>query len=103
MSLRILKLLNVAFVVATASVSAAQTTYAHDSSANAFKKYTISANGINATFIPYGARLTSLFVNDKHGKPQDVIVGYDEADEYARDSATVHTYFGAVVGRYANR
>jgi aldose 1-epimerase len=72
-------------------------------SANAFQKYTISADGINATFIPYGARLTSLFVKDKNGRPQDVVLGYDDATEYARDSATVHTYFGAVVGRYANR
>jgi aldose 1-epimerase len=73
------------------------------SSANAFQKYTISADGINATFIPYGARLTSLFVNDKNGHPQDIVLGYDDPNEYARDSATVHTYFGAVVGRYANR
>lgn len=72
-------------------------------SGDAFQKYTLSAKGINASFIPYGARLTNLFVSDKNGKPQDVAVGYDDATQYARDSATVHTYFGAVVGRYANR
>jgi aldose 1-epimerase len=72
-------------------------------SSDAFQKYAISADGINATFIPYGARLTSLFVNDKNGRPQDVVLGYDDVTKYARDSETVHTYFGAVVGRYANR
>ena len=39
-------------------------------SGDPFQKYTISANGINATFIPYGARITSLFVQDKNGTYQ---------------------------------
>ncbi|KAL8958107.1 MAG: hypothetical protein Q9193_004770 [Seirophora villosa] len=67
------------------------------------QKYTITAPGINATFIPYGARLTNLYVNDKNGNPQDVALGYDNAADYLRDDQTVHTYFGPVVGRYANR
>ena len=68
-----------------------------------FQKYTIAAAGINASFIPYGARLTNLLVNDKNGNPQDVVLGYDNGTQYLNDTETVHTYFGAVVGRYANR
>lgn len=41
-----------------------------------FEKYTISASGINASFIAYGARLTNLFVADRNGDPQDVALGY---------------------------
>ena len=67
------------------------------------QKYTISAPGINASFIPYGARLTNLFVNDRDGKPQDVVLGYDDTKQYVNDTETVHTYFGPIVGRYANR
>ncbi|KAL8896714.1 MAG: hypothetical protein Q9207_007571 [Kuettlingeria erythrocarpa] len=67
------------------------------------QKYTITAPGINATFIPYGARLTNLYVNDKNGDPQDVVLGYDNASDYIRDDETVHTYLGPIVGRYANR
>jgi hypothetical protein len=59
---------------------------------------TISAPGINATFIGYGATLTHLFVNDRDGQPRDVAVGYDTPAEYVRDTETKHTYFGAVVG-----
>lgn len=65
--------------------------------------YSIKADGIRATFIPYGARLTHLLVKDRKGNPQDVIVGYDKGDAYINDTETVHSYFGAVVGRYANR
>lgn len=34
---------------------------------------------------------------------QDVIAGYDNTSQYPVDTATNHTYFGPVVGRYANR
>ena len=75
----------------------------NSSSSNVFTKYTISAPGINASFIPYGARLTNLFVPDKNGNSQDVALGYDSGTAYLNDTETDHTYFGAVVGRYANR
>ncbi|KAI9706200.1 MAG: hypothetical protein M1820_004961 [Bogoriella megaspora] len=68
-----------------------------------FTTYTIAAQNINATFIPYGARLTSLLVPDKDGDLQDIAVGYDDPKQYLTDSETNHTFFGAVVGRYANR
>jgi aldose 1-epimerase len=72
-------------------------------SSSVFTKYIISAPGINASFIPYGARLTNLLVNDKNGEPQDVVLGYDDGTQYLNDTETVHTYFGPIVGRYANR
>ena len=73
------------------------------SDASVFTKYSIFAPGINASFIPYGATLTNLFVPDKDGNPQDVVLGYDTGTAYLHDTETNHTYFGAVVGRYANR
>ena len=33
-------------------------------------------------FIPYGATLTNLFVNDKTGKEVDVVLGYDDVSYY---------------------
>ncbi|KAK3676640.1 hypothetical protein LTR78_003415 [Recurvomyces mirabilis] len=72
-------------------------------SGNPFQKYTLTADGINATFIPYGARLTNLFVKDKADCYQDVVLGYDNATQYLTDSETNHAYFGPIVGRYANR
>ena len=59
-------------------------------------KYTIAAQGINASFIAYGARLTNLLVNDKNGMPQDIVLGYDDASLYINDTEHEHTYFGAV-------
>ncbi len=68
-----------------------------------FTIYTISADNITAKFIPYGARLTSLLVPDRNGTQQDVVLGYDTGERYLQDTETNHTYFGPIVGRYANR
>ncbi|MCJ1310274.1 hypothetical protein MMC25_003936 [Agyrium rufum] len=71
--------------------------------ADPLQKLSISSTGINASFIAYGARLTNLFVPDKNGDMQDVVLGYDDTAQYVIDTETNHTYFGPIVGRYANR
>lgn len=70
---------------------------------DAFQRYNITSAGINATFIPYGARLTNLWVSDRNGTAQDVVMGYDTGEQYVRDTAGPHSYMGGIVGRYANR
>jgi aldose 1-epimerase len=72
-------------------------------SGDPLQKYELSASGIRATFIPYGARLTSLFVCDKNGDEQDIVLGYDNAADYIKNDEGSHNYFGPIVGRYANR
>ena len=63
-------------------------------------KYTIVAEGIRASFVPYGASVANLFVNDSKGVERDVVYGFDEAWMY---SIGQHGYWGAIPGRYANR
>ncbi|KAL8665146.1 MAG: hypothetical protein Q9168_007768 [Polycauliona sp. 1 TL-2023] len=67
------------------------------------EKYTIAAEGINASFIAYGARVTNLLVKDRDGISLDIVLGYDEGSGYINDTQNEHTYFGAAVGRYAGR
>ncbi|HEY4078488.1 MAG TPA: aldose epimerase family protein [Rhizomicrobium sp.] len=55
--------------------------------------------GMSAKIMTLGATLQSLIVPDKAGHKDDVVLGYDTAQEYlARPN-----YFGASIGRYANR
>ena len=70
---------------------------------NPLEVYTIRAPGIEASFIPYGARLTSLLVQDRNGNPQNIAVGFDDPQLYVDNVNTKNDYFGCVVGRYANR
>jgi aldose 1-epimerase len=87
------------FVPAALSLNCSTSQTAQDP----FKVFTITAGNITAKFIPYGARLISLLVPDKDGNVQDVVVGYDNPRQYLNDTQTSHTYFGAVIGRIANR
>jgi aldose 1-epimerase len=62
--------------------------------------YTLqNAHGMRATITNYGGIVTSLVVPDRTGQPGDVVLGFDSLEGYLRGSP----YFGAIVGRYANR
>jgi aldose 1-epimerase len=55
--------------------------------------------GITAKVMTYGAIVTELDVPDRQGKPGDVVLGFDSLEGYLAG----HPYFGAAVGRVANR
>ena len=61
--------------------------------------YTISCGGITADITDFGAHLVNLFVPDANGNIADVVLGHDKAKGYLTGSA----FFGAPVGRSANR
>jgi aldose 1-epimerase len=58
-----------------------------------------NGQGAVAKVITYGATLTELWIPGKSGKNADVVLGFDNLAGYLTD----HPYFGATVGRYANR
>jgi len=58
-----------------------------------------NSHGMQATVITYGATLQSLKVADKHGKFDDVVLGFDDVQGYQKGTA----YFGATIGRFGNR
>jgi len=63
--------------------------------------YTLTnRDGMRAGITNYGGILVSLKVPDRQGRMADVVLGYDSLAGYVHDTAT---YFGALVGRYANR
>lgn len=47
----------------------------------------------------YGATILSIQVPDKKGNLSDIVLGYNTVEEYQNNGG----YFGATVGRYANR
>lgn len=61
-----------------------------------------NSNGMEVCLTNYGARIVSLCVPDKNGKPTDVVLGYDNIRQYA-DTLNSPSDFGSCVGRYANR
>ena len=63
--------------------------------------YTVTnSKGVEARIITYGGILVSLRVPDNRGAMGDVVLGHDTLADYTADNKT---YFGALIGRYANR
>lgn len=62
--------------------------------------YTLkSKSGIVVKISNYGGIIQSFLVPDRNGNLGDIVLGYDSVDQYVANSP----YFGAIVGRYANR
>ena len=55
--------------------------------------------GMEVSITNFGATVVTLRVPDRDGKPADVVLGYDTLEGYQNGKS----YFGATVGRYANR
>jgi aldose 1-epimerase len=56
-------------------------------------------NGMEVAVTNYGAIVQRIVVPDRDGEFADVTLGFDTLDDHLGE----HPYFGAVVGRYANR
>ena len=55
--------------------------------------------GLCAKITNYGCIVTEMHIPDRAGGSRDVALGFDNLDGYLSD----HPYFGAVIGRVANR
>ncbi len=56
-------------------------------------------SGAEVCITNYGGRIVSLLVPDRDGQLQDVVLGFDNIQEYVDKPSS----FGATVGRFANR
>ena len=59
-----------------------------------------NTNGVTCQITNFGSRIISLFVPDKNGLFEDIVLGYDTLQEYLECD---EMYFGATIGRYGNR
>jgi aldose 1-epimerase len=58
-----------------------------------------NSKGAEARISNYGGIVVSLKVPDRNGQIDDVVLGYDNLDDYLKETP----YFGALIGRYGNR
>jgi len=80
--------------------SIAKTNFGKLPDGRAVELYTLSnAKGAVCKITTYGAVLTEVHVPDRSGKPKNVVLGFDTLEAYANR----RTFYGATVGRYANR
>ena len=58
-----------------------------------------NTNGMKLELTNYGGIITSVFVPDKDGNMTDVVLGYDNLQQYVDPNPSM----GAIIGRFANR
>lgn len=58
-----------------------------------------NSNNITVEILNYGGIIKSIIMPDATGKIDDIVLGFDVAEDYLNE----HPYFGAIIGRYANR
>lgn len=63
--------------------------------------YSLRAHGgFGAEISDFGGTVVRLFAPDRHGTFEDVVLGFDSVEVYARPTGP---YFGATIGRFGNR
>ncbi len=60
-----------------------------------------NAHGVTVRAITYGGIITNLRTPDRAGHFDDIVLGHDSLGGYVNPATS--PYFGAIVGRYANR
>ncbi len=60
-------------------------------------------HNITVKIITYGGIIQSIETPDRSGHIGDIVLGFNTLDGYAIDSAKGGLFFGAIIGRYANR
>jgi len=66
----------------------------------AVELYTLrNSKGAEAKIMTYGGIVQSLTMPDRNGQFADIVLGFDNVDDYVKGSP----YFGCLVGRYGNR
>ena len=55
--------------------------------------------GMKVEITNYGGIIVRLYVPDREGNLDDIVLGYDNLEQYFEDP----NYFGALIGRYGNR
>ena len=63
--------------------------------------YTLRAGDLTMQVTNFGGRVVTLWVPDKEGNHEDIVLGYNNIDSYINN--TGERFLGAVVGPYANR
>jgi aldose 1-epimerase len=66
--------------------------------------FTLRDGAFEARIMTYGGVVVSLKTPDRNGKSADVVLGFDDVDGYyANFNGPSDAFFGALIGRYANR
>ena len=62
-------------------------------------KYLLINNQLQVNVLNYGGIITEIYTPDKEGTEENIVLGFDNIEDYEEKSP----YFGAIIGRHAGR
>jgi aldose 1-epimerase len=74
--------------------------FGHTVDGTAVDLYSLTDSAVEVRIMTYGGIVVSLRAPDRNGKLDDIVLGFDSLDQYIAKNTP---YFGAIIGRYANR
>jgi aldose 1-epimerase len=86
-------------ILAARAAPVATETFGHLGNGQPLPAFVLRNEHMEVRILRLGGRIASLQVPDRHGRFADVVLGFDTLAQYLAD----RDYFGAIVGRYANR
>ncbi|GAB7524184.1 galactose mutarotase [Paraburkholderia sp. 2C] len=87
---------------AAVPVTVTKSAYGVTKGGEAVDQYTFAnRHGMVLKVMTYGGIVTALDVPDRNGRSRDIVLGFDSLADYEQRNDKL--YFGALVGRYANR
>ena len=67
-------------------------------------RYTLKDEKVEVQVITYGGDLVAIKVPDRTGNVEDIVLGFDDSSGYYENNHSKNaSFFGPIVGRYANR
>ena len=82
------------------AAEATQTNFGTLADGTEVKKITLTGDdGVSVSILTLGATLHEFMVPDRDGNVEDILVSYEDLSDYAE----APNYWGATIGRYANR
>jgi len=98
--MRVLSVLLLSAACSTQQAGVARAPFGHLPDGRPVELFTLTnRHGLEVRAMTYGAIITSIRTPDREGTSADIVLGFDSVGAYLAGSP----YFGAVVGRYANR
>ena len=85
-------------------VTLARTPFGTLADGQTVEQFTLAnSRGMSVQVITYGAIITAIDVPDRRGQVADVVLGFPTLQDYVVNNPRGNLYFGATVGRVANR
>ncbi len=80
--------------------------FGHFDGAPVFRYTLQNAHGLTVRILTYGGIVQSVYVPEAHGRPVNLVLGFPTLADYVAHNSPAAgggVYFGALIGRYANR